>query len=162
MFPAIQDSRCYLMNGGAVESFFISEDTPVGSVIGSYVIARRQARYIPTYVLKIHYFKRDTTKYKYFYRHFKCKRRPERRRRQHIAEATREERGHRHSARHEEHHAAAAARPRGEAGALQRVRQREVRQARDHRPGENETTTPRILSHSTSSAFGEYFVCHLR
>ncbi|XP_026726714.1 protocadherin-16, partial [Trichoplusia ni] len=31
----IQDSRCYLMNGGAVESFFISEDTPVGSVIGS-------------------------------------------------------------------------------------------------------------------------------
>ncbi|CAH2990393.1 unnamed protein product [Chilo suppressalis] len=32
---AIQDSRCYLMNGGAVESFFISEDTPVGSVIGT-------------------------------------------------------------------------------------------------------------------------------
>ncbi|KAJ2944071.1 hypothetical protein O0L34_g8410 [Tuta absoluta] len=31
----IQDSRCYLMNGGAVESFFISEDTPVGSVIGT-------------------------------------------------------------------------------------------------------------------------------
>ncbi|XP_049886704.1 cadherin EGF LAG seven-pass G-type receptor 2 [Pectinophora gossypiella] len=32
---AIQDSRCYLMNGGAVESFFISEDTPVGTVIGT-------------------------------------------------------------------------------------------------------------------------------
>ncbi|CAH2099381.1 unnamed protein product [Euphydryas editha] len=32
---AIQDSRCYLMNGGAVESFFISEDTPVGSIIGT-------------------------------------------------------------------------------------------------------------------------------
>ncbi|XP_041973558.1 protocadherin-like wing polarity protein stan isoform X2 [Aricia agestis] len=32
---AIQDSRCYLMNGGAVESFFVSEDTPVGSVIGT-------------------------------------------------------------------------------------------------------------------------------
>ncbi|CAK1541368.1 unnamed protein product [Leptosia nina] len=32
---AIQDSRCYLMNGGAVESFFISEDTPIGSVIGT-------------------------------------------------------------------------------------------------------------------------------
>ncbi|XP_075979643.1 protocadherin Fat 4-like Cad96Ca isoform X2 [Anticarsia gemmatalis] len=32
---AIQDSRCYLMNGGAVESFFISEDTPVGSTIGT-------------------------------------------------------------------------------------------------------------------------------
>ncbi|KAJ0181504.1 hypothetical protein K1T71_003589 [Dendrolimus kikuchii] len=32
---SIQDSRCYLMNGGAVESFFISEDTPVGSVIGT-------------------------------------------------------------------------------------------------------------------------------
>ncbi|OWR54215.1 Cad96Cb isoform C [Danaus plexippus plexippus] len=31
----IQDSRCYLMNGGAVESFFISEDTPVGSIIGT-------------------------------------------------------------------------------------------------------------------------------
>lgn len=31
---AIQDSRCYLMNGGAVESFFIGEDTPVGSIIG--------------------------------------------------------------------------------------------------------------------------------
>ncbi|XP_068629189.1 protocadherin-16 [Battus philenor] len=32
---AVQDSRCYLMNGGAVESFFISEDTPVGSVIST-------------------------------------------------------------------------------------------------------------------------------
>ncbi|XP_026333226.1 protocadherin-16 isoform X2 [Hyposmocoma kahamanoa] len=32
---AIQDSRCYLMNGGAVESFFVSEDTPVGSIIGT-------------------------------------------------------------------------------------------------------------------------------
>ncbi|XP_045515064.1 protocadherin-like wing polarity protein stan isoform X1 [Pieris brassicae] len=32
---AIQDSRCYLMNGGAVESFFIGEDTPVGSIIGT-------------------------------------------------------------------------------------------------------------------------------
>ncbi|GBP58453.1 Protocadherin Fat 4 [Eumeta japonica] len=31
----IQDSRCYLMNGGAVESFFISEDTPVGAIIGT-------------------------------------------------------------------------------------------------------------------------------
>lgn len=31
---AIQDSRCYLMNGGAVENFFTSEDTAVGSVIG--------------------------------------------------------------------------------------------------------------------------------
>lgn len=38
MFSAIQDSRCYLMNGGAVESFFVSEDTPVGSIIGSCVI----------------------------------------------------------------------------------------------------------------------------
>ncbi|KAM3957112.1 LOW QUALITY PROTEIN: protocadherin Fat 4-like Cad96Ca [Aphomia sociella] len=35
MPQAIQDSRCYLMNGGAVESFFISEDVPVGSVIGT-------------------------------------------------------------------------------------------------------------------------------
>ncbi|XP_052750113.1 protocadherin-16 [Galleria mellonella] len=32
---AIQDSRCYLMNGGAVESFFVSEDLPVGSIIGT-------------------------------------------------------------------------------------------------------------------------------
>ncbi|XP_053601681.1 protocadherin-16 isoform X2 [Plodia interpunctella] len=32
---AVQDSRCYLMTGGAVESFFVSEDTPVGSVIGT-------------------------------------------------------------------------------------------------------------------------------
>ncbi|KAL4720019.1 hypothetical protein ACJJTC_013842, partial [Scirpophaga incertulas] len=35
MTMPIQDSRCYLMSGGAVESFFISEDTPVGSVIGT-------------------------------------------------------------------------------------------------------------------------------
>ncbi|XP_048481685.1 protocadherin-16 [Plutella xylostella] len=32
---AILDSRCYLMNGGAVESFYIAEDTPVGAVIGT-------------------------------------------------------------------------------------------------------------------------------
>lgn len=34
MITAVQDSRCYLMSGGAVESFLISEDTPVGAVVG--------------------------------------------------------------------------------------------------------------------------------
>lgn len=28
------DNRCYLENGGSAESFFVSEDVPVGSIIG--------------------------------------------------------------------------------------------------------------------------------
>lgn len=28
------DNRCYLENGGSAESFFVSEDMPIGSVIG--------------------------------------------------------------------------------------------------------------------------------
>ncbi|XP_050523125.1 protocadherin Fat 4 [Daktulosphaira vitifoliae] len=31
---AVADNRCYLENGGSAESFFVSEDVPVGSVIG--------------------------------------------------------------------------------------------------------------------------------
>ncbi|XP_063224193.1 protocadherin Fat 4 [Bacillus rossius redtenbacheri] len=33
--PQVTDSRCYLESGGSAESFFVSEDLPVGSVIGS-------------------------------------------------------------------------------------------------------------------------------
>uniref|UniRef100_A0A1B6C9V6 Cadherin domain-containing protein n=1 Tax=Clastoptera arizonana TaxID=38151 RepID=A0A1B6C9V6_9HEMI len=32
---AIQDNRCFLETGGSAESFFVSEDTPVGTVIGT-------------------------------------------------------------------------------------------------------------------------------
>ncbi|XP_001942850.2 protocadherin Fat 4 [Acyrthosiphon pisum] len=31
---AVVDNRCYLENGGSAESFFVSEDVPVGSIIG--------------------------------------------------------------------------------------------------------------------------------
>jgi len=30
----VVDNRCYLENGGSAESFFVSEDVPVGSIIG--------------------------------------------------------------------------------------------------------------------------------
>lgn len=32
------DNRCYLENGGSAESFFVSEDVPVGSIIGITII----------------------------------------------------------------------------------------------------------------------------
>lgn len=30
----VADNRCYLENGGSAESFFVSEDVQVGSIIG--------------------------------------------------------------------------------------------------------------------------------
>lgn len=36
LFLAVVDNRCYLENGGSAESFFVSEDVPVGTIIGRY------------------------------------------------------------------------------------------------------------------------------
>lgn len=37
MSTGVQDSRCYLESGGSVESFFVSEDLPVGSIVGNNI-----------------------------------------------------------------------------------------------------------------------------
>lgn len=38
LFLGVADNRCYLENGGSAESFFVSEDVPVGSIIGTLPI----------------------------------------------------------------------------------------------------------------------------
>ena len=34
----VSDNRCFLENGGSAESFFVSEDVAVGSIIGKFFI----------------------------------------------------------------------------------------------------------------------------
>lgn len=36
-FVGLPDNRCYLENGASAESFFVSEDIPVGSSIGKNI-----------------------------------------------------------------------------------------------------------------------------
>lgn len=35
-FFSVPDNRCFLESGGSAESFFVSEDQPVGAVIGKF------------------------------------------------------------------------------------------------------------------------------
>jgi hypothetical protein len=37
-FFSVPDNRCFLESGGSAESFFVSEDQPVGAVIGKFKI----------------------------------------------------------------------------------------------------------------------------
>lgn len=37
LFVAVPDNRCFLEDGGSAESFFVSEDVPIGTVIGEYI-----------------------------------------------------------------------------------------------------------------------------
>lgn len=49
----VTDNRCYLENGGSAESFFVSEDVPVGSIIGMIPIF---LKFIFKYLNILHYF----------------------------------------------------------------------------------------------------------